>query len=433
MFNPIAIMSQWEIRVHKMNTVWCVCVCGCVSFLSPGRLPKNQECHEMWSRKKRKKEAAAAAAAAGGGAKEGTGSSNGSGPNPGKQQLLSDLSRSRSQSGSPMKEQQRGGSVGPRGEPSLSLANGSLPPKPQSLPQSQPVPLASQQQQQTHNITPTAAVVPPPVNMKQYPPNQNQNHPIIPPQGGTALPPQLQQPPPIDNPPTIAAQLGGEAVLPGGGGGGGGIQVKQAHKTLANPNIKPSLTVPLPTVPLSASILESLHEASSGSQGEGSSSQSAAAAAAVAAAVQEGVMAVNAEQSQPKDSANSVGTVAPAGGGEGGGGVMASSAAASQQLQQVIDAQRTLLSQITQLVTEQKRRTNPQQDPGGGGGGIVRGNTDIVTPGHGGYSQKNTSGIASRTQTFDYGNRSNKVLESAAVHQLEQEYYQGDPNATRWS
>ena len=51
-------------------------VCVCVSFLSPGRLPKNQECHEMWSRKKRKKEAAAAAAAAGGGAKEGTGSSN---------------------------------------------------------------------------------------------------------------------------------------------------------------------------------------------------------------------------------------------------------------------------------------------------------------------------------------------------------------------
>lgn len=114
-------------------------VCVHTISLLPDRLPKNQECHEMWSRKKRKKEAAAAAAA-GGGAKEGAGSSNGSATTANAKLTLPDLSRSRSQSGSPVKEphQQRSGSAGPSksGGDGISLSqltNGSL--QPTSKPQ----------------------------------------------------------------------------------------------------------------------------------------------------------------------------------------------------------------------------------------------------------------------------------------------------------
>ena len=116
--------------------------------------------------------------------------------------------------------------------------------------------------------------------------------------------------------------------------------------------------------------------------------------------------------------------------------MVSSSATSQQQIQQVIDAQRTqlaLLSQkITQLVTKQKLRANPQQDSGGGGpSGMMRGHISSMAPGLGAYPQK-TSSIALRTQTFDYGNRSNKVLENAAVHQLEQDYYHGDQSGRNY-
>lgn len=399
----------------------------------------------MWSRKKRKKEAAAAAAAAGGVVKEGAGSSNGSGPPPGKP-MLSDLSRSRSQSGSPMKEpQQHGTGMGPRAggaEVSISLANGSLPPKAQAPPPPAPPPPAPLVSQPHNMLAGVAASLVPQttLNLKQYP--LNQTHPVIPSHlgGGTALPPQLLPHAPIINP---QSQLVGEAVVPGGGIassavviGDGGIQVKQAHKTLANPSTKPSLTVPLPTIPLSASILDSLHEnvsrpatTSSGSlvnTGGGGSSVTIAEAGGVPG-----------EQPQLRDTSNSTGTSTVIGGGGGGIG---SSSTATQQLQQVINAQRTqiaLLSQITQLVTDQKRQTNLQQDLGigssGGGSGLMRGHISTVPPGPGGYPQRNNSSIVSHTQTYDYGNRSNKVLESAAVQQLDQEYYHGNQNPSKWS
>ena len=405
----------------------------------------------MWSRKKRKKEAAAAAAAVGG-AKEGAGSSNGSATTTttaNAKQALPDLSRSRSQSGSPMKDpqQQRSGSVGPRssggGDTSLSLANGSLQPnKPQGGPS--PAALASQasQQHQVHNIPPhgAAVVVPPPTglpgpNLKQYP--LNQNHPpappIIPPTGGTGavLPPQMI-PHPVVNPSLHPRGPAGEPVLQhqqqlGVAESGEGVQVKQAHKTLAKSNIKPSLTVPLPTVPLSASILESLHEVSSKVDTSGTTSSTNNNSTAAVGAIGTTTTSTSAEQGQLKDPTNAAGALGSTEGG-GGVGVMVPS---SSQLQQVIDAQRTqlaLLSQITQLVTDQKRRTNPQQEGGpSSSGGMMRGHVTSVPPALGGYPQKSSS-IASRTQTFDYGNRSNKVLENAAVHQLEQDYYHGNPS-----
>ena len=479
--------------------------------LLPDRLPKNQECHEMWSRKKRKKEAAAAAAT-GGGAKEGAGSSNGSAAatststTVNAKLTLSDLSRSRSQSGSPVKEplhQQRSGSVGPTrnsgggGEgSSLSLsqlANGSL--QPASKPRGgggggEPPPQHSQQHQ-LHNIPPPAhgtavppaaatggvVVIPPPSssgppgsNLKQYPLNQNHPPSLIPPTGvgggagGAVLPPQLHPHAPVVNPPSLHPPRGGEAppiiqtqqlgaAVPApptaGGGEVGeieGIQVKQAHKTLANPNIKPSLTVPLPTVPLSASILESLHDVASKVDTAGttaSSSNNSASNSGNGNSNAGGANigpAISTAGAELKDSTNAMGAHGSTDGvgGPPGVGVMvtssSSAAASQQQIQQVIDAQRTQLAllsqQITQLVTEQNLRTNPLQD-NDGSGGMMRGHISSMAPGLGGYPPK-TSSITSRTQTFDYGNRSNKVLENAAVHQLEQDYYRGDQSGRNY-
>ena len=390
----------------------------------------------MWSRKKRKKEAAAAAAVAGGVVKEGAGSSNGSGPPPGKP-MLSDLSRSRSQSGSPMKEpQQRGGSVGPRGvvgESSLSLANGSLPPapKPQALPP--PAPQASHPLNLLPDVAASANVLPQPT--AQYPLIQTQ--PVLPPHpgGGTSLPPQLHPHAPVVNPQSL---LVGETVVQGGEvsssavvAGDGGIQVKQALKTLANPNIKPSLTVPLPTVPLSASILDSLHENASGPAAAGSGSLADATGGGGGGGGGSNTTIAGAGD-VVKDSSNSTGSSAGPDLREekGGGGIVSSSSAATQQLQQVIDAQRTQIALLRQLVTDQTHQANPQQDPGVSSGGI---HVSSVPPGLGGYPQRKSTSITLRTQTFDYGNKSNKVLENAAVQQLEREYYHGDPNSRRWS
>ena len=439
----------------------------------------------MWSRKKRKKEAAAAAAA-GGGAKEGAGGSNGSATatttstTANVKLTLPDLSRSRSQSGSPVKEphQQRSGSVGPNrsggDNSSLSqLSNGSLQPasKPQggggappqaSLPSQQHQPQNTQPQNtQPQNTQPHGMVIIPPSgsNLKQFPVNQNHPQPVIPPTaaggGGTevVLPPQLHAHAPVIDPslhpprgpgePSIVQnqQVGIAAAAVAGGVGIEGNQVKQAHKTLANPNIKPSLTVPLPTVPLSASILESLHEASSkvDTSGTGSSNNSTNNSTTGGVAIGPATtISTSTAQGQLKDPTNVIGAQISADGVGGGGvGVMVSSSATSQQIQQVIDAQRTqlaLLSQkITQLVTEQKLRTNPQPDSGDPctSGDMMRGHISSMAPGLGGYPPK-TSSIASRTQTFDYGNRSNKVLESAAVHQLEQEYYHGDQSGRNY-
>ena len=432
----------------------------------------------MWSRKKRKKEAAAAAAAAGGVVKEGAGSSNGSGPNPMKP-MLSDVSRSRSQSGSPMKEphQQRAGSVGPRAEPtqppppSLSLANGALPAKPQPMPSA--VPLVAQQQQLLGVGGVAAAVVVPqttPTNLKQqYPPNHN-NLPIppqvggpgtttIPPQVGgigatTTLPPQVggmgtslppQLPPHVPAAAAIAFNpqsqqvvggvepaiiQGGVAphpvILHGGGEGeGGGIQDKQAYKTVAKSNVKPSLTVPLPTAPLSDNILESLHEVG------GSNAVATAATTSVDTAGNGGHIVDG--QSNPPGGISGPGSMdASLKVGGAGGGVTAlssttSTATSANQLQQVIDAQRTQIALLARLVTDQKRlAATPQQNIPVSRGEISSG----VAPGGRG---ERTSSIALRTQTFDYGNRSNKVLENAAVQQLEQEYYRGNQNTGKWS
>ena len=395
----------------------------------------------MWSRKKRKKEAAAAAAVAGGVVKEGAGSSNGSGPNPAKQ-MMSDVSRSRSQSGSPMKDphQQRGGSLGPRGEPSLSLANGALPPKP--LPPS--IPIAAQQQQQQNLVPGPVMSQTTPTNLKQYPPNHNIIPPIPPQVGGmgTVLPPQLPPHAPVIIP--QSEQLQAEAPVPAGAvpptvhGGGEEIQVKQAYKTVVKSNVKPSLTVPLPTAPLSDNILESLHEVGGNSVATSVRSVDSGNGGLVSSAAVEG-------QSQSKDpsSTNLAGISGPGSsdtgglrvGGAGGGVSAPSTATSAQQLQQVIDAQRTRIALLARLVTDQKRRANPQQNipdtsSSSGGGGLSRVNVSSAPPGRGG---RTSTSVVLRTQTFDYGNRSNKVLENAAVQQLEQDYYHGDQNTRKWS
>lgn len=414
----------------------------------------------MWSRKKRKKEAAAAAVAvggSGGGVKEGGGGSNGSATTTAKL-AMSDLSRSRSQSGSPLMrdtQQQRSGSVGPRsgggGDGAVSqLANGAL--QPNKLQVVGGGSLASQ----VHSIQPsgtvaTSVVVPTHQGTLGGPPvsNLNQNPPpttIVPPVDGTVpLPSQLQLPTPVVNPSLLPPSKGGvgEQIVPQRQQVGGvttpgviaeGVQLKQAHKTLANPNIKPSLLVPLPTVPLSDSILDSLHEVGSKVDAGGITSSNngnsniGVGGGMIGATTITTPAATQGQLKDPSHATGAQGSVAEPPGGGGGLGVMVSpSTATPQQLQQVIEAQRTLLSQISKLVTGQKSH-------GGGpssGGGMVRGHdiSSLMTPSRlGGYPQRSSS-IASHTRTFDYGNRSNKVLENTAQRQLEQEYYHGDHSA----
>ncbi len=139
------------------------------------------------------------------------------------------------------------------------------------------------------------------------------------------------------------------------------VTAPQRPPTMANPNLKPaSLQVPLPTAPLSANIIDSL-------------------------------------TSSVQDTSDS-----------GGAGLRASPPrnasghpATAQQLQQVIEAQRTLLCQLTQLA---ERKSQLQLHPA------------RLPPGE-------IPGPHPRTQTFDYGNQSNKELEKAAIERLEREYF----------
>lgn len=156
-------------------------------------------------------------------------------------------------------------------------------------------------------------------------------------------------------------------------------------KPLANPNLKPSLTVPLPSAPLSANILDSplgSHDSNNPASGG------------------PGIL-------------GPVPTVLPASSNKPANPV------AAQHLQKVIEAQRTqiaLLSQITQQLkqTQHTPRLQANQVP-------VRSPTpqDTLSP-----MIQQQAGLVSRTNTFDYGNQSNKVLEQVAAEQLEREYYQ---------
>ena len=107
----------------------------------------------------------------------------------------------------------------------------------------------------------------------------------------------------------------------------------------------------------------------------------------------------------------------------------------AQHLQKVIETQRTqiaLFSQIAQLVTEQKSHFpgSTANSSSGGGGNFPPTHSGHMTSHSAGHIGP-AKGIATRTQTFDYGNQSNKVLETVAAHQLERDYCHGNGNT--WS
>lgn len=187
---------------------------------------------------------------------------------------------------------------------------------------------------------------------------------------------------------------------------------------LANPNLKPGLTVPLPAAPINpAAILDSLK----------SSLQHEAPPAIP-------VSLPPASQPPPPHTLSNT-AVALASIGMGSAPVMATtnaipfsgatSVAVAQQktdhLQKVIEAQRTqldLLSQITKTLTDQQHlkpyATNSSRRPGE----VTGGNRPHPLP----PSLPSQGPVSSRLQTFDYGNRSSTELQSLAIQHLEQEY-----------
>ena len=157
----------------------------------------------------------------------------------------------------------------------------------------------------------------------------------------------------------------------------------EPHLPLANPNIKPGITVPLPPAPINpATILDSLK----------TSLQQHEIPPLIppnSAAMGTGGVPVNSVGSVPVSMATGSSSVAVA-------------QQQSDHLQRVIEAQRTqlnLLSQITRSLTEGRQRgTNQRGAPG------------VTRPGGGG-------------QTFDYGSRGGGDLQSMALQQLDQQDY----------
>ena len=146
---------------------------------------------------------------------------------------------------------------------------------------------------------------------------------------------------------------------------------------LANPNLKPGLTVPPPPAPINpAALLDSiksslLHEAPPPPVAMGTSGP-------------------------PINSMGSLPAVSMVAGSSSSVTVAQQQ---SDQLQRVIEAQRTqlnLLSQITKTLADQQRHSTNS-----------RGGPSVTRPG---------------VQTFDYGNRSSAELQSLALKQLEQDY-----------
>lgn len=118
----------------------------------------------------------------------------------------------------------------------------------------------------------------------------------------------------------------------------------------------------------------------------------------------------------------------------------------SQHLQKVIDAQRSqlaLLQEISEMVSKNKSLESAVENASGASveqyQGVGPGLPPAAASSAAGQGHKSESGggalsatrIVDRTQTFDYGNHSNKALEYRAVQQLEKDsYYRG--KESRW-
>lgn len=185
------------------------------------------------------------------------------------------------------------------------------------------------------------------------------------------------------------------------------LKQAQTTKLLANPNLKPSLTVPLPSAPLSTSILDSLgHD----------SALPTSTSPTPPASNSGGVSGV------PGPLGNLGGSIFP-GGPPGGKGSGPAALNTTQHLQKVIETQRTqiaLLSQITQNLSQFSGTPAPHSGAGTFPPAHVSHMTSHPSMGVGQIAP--AKGIVARTQTFDYGNQSNKVLEKVAAQQMQHDY-----------
>lgn len=233
----------------------------------------------------------------------------------------------------------------------------------------------------------------------------NKPTPTARPQANTSLPPSPPLPPP---PPPVSTPPAAIRAEPG--------------PPLANPNLKPGITIPLPAAPINpAAILDSLksslqHEAvpppliPPTNHPPSTHSLSTAAALATVGMGSAPIMATN-------NTAVAMGSV-PVTIGTGSSSV-AVVQQKTDQLQKVIEAQRTqldLLSQITKTLADQHHRHPHSMNvrkPG-----VTGGNRPHPLP----TSLPTQGPVTNRLQTFDYGNRSSTELQSLAIQHLEHEY-----------
>lgn len=172
-------------------------------------------------------------------------------------------------------------------------------------------------------------------------------------------------------------------------------------KVLTTPELKPAaLSVPLPSGPLTANILDSLE----GAPGSGK------------ARILDPVLGQAPPTMLGMDKALS-----------------------QQQLQKVIAAQKTqiaLLQEISQYVSKSKTMGVAESAPSGHykGVGLPAATAPSERQGHvTRQDEGGAGGVSSRVvETFDYGNHSNKALEFKAVQQLEKDVYYHPTKDGRW-
>ena len=200
-------------------------------------------------------------------------------------------------------------------------------------------------------------------------------------------------------------------------------------KTMANPDPKPAiLSVPLPSAPLTASILDSLDGGAVGvgvsesgpPSGPGGNISGDPLMLGGSGGAKTLEAAVHGKQAPPT--------------------VLGGVALQSQQLQKVIEAQKSqiaLLQEISQYVSANSKGLSKTPPTGGSGGGRYQGvgqGLGQATPNVGGASAATAtlapSRVLDRAQTFDYGNHSNRSFELKAVQQIEEDRYYD--NEGRW-
>ena len=174
------------------------------------------------------------------------------------------------------------------------------------------------------------------------------------------------------------------------------------------PGVKPQLSVPLPSAPLTVGILESL-SSSIGEVNNGNTEQP-----------------LSSQQQPPSCSSSAPST-----------STVSVPAKTSLQIKQVIaEAQRNLINQLQQELEESAHSSatsstaapkfsSRSQHQLGSNSKVVSNFRDRVLDEESGSLVSSISGR--HTQTFDYGNQSNKELEKAADEQLKRNYY-GDHN-----